>query len=110
MDRRGLGRESDFGIEIPVGEINESTFMIAPQVEESPDRPAIDDGEPMYDDFAPLVDQRSDDFDDNDLGEVPALEDEPMEDPSVALHDQTELDFATTKRAEVRGLAKKSIK
>ncbi|KAK4042183.1 centromere kinetochore component CENP-T-domain-containing protein [Parachaetomium inaequale] len=110
-DRRGLGRESDFGIEIPVGEINESTFMIAHQVAESPDRPPIGDDEPIYDDYAPLVDQRSDDFDDEDLlGEVPALEEESAEGPSMALHHETELETVTAKRAEVRGSTKKSIK
>ena len=85
--------------------------MIAPQVAESPDRPPIGDDEPIYDDYAPLVDQRSDDFDDEDLlGDVPALEDEPVEGPGMALHDETELEAVTAKRAEVRGSTKKSIK
>lgn len=110
LARRGLGRESDFGIEIPVGEINESTFMIAPQVEDSPDRPSPGDVEPVYDDYAPLVDQRSDDFDDADLGDVPALEEEPMNDPTAALDEQTELESALAKRATVRELEKKPIK
>ncbi|KAL2198647.1 centromere kinetochore component CENP-T-domain-containing protein [Corynascus similis CBS 632.67] len=110
LARRGLGRESDFGIEIPVGEINESTFMIAPQVEDSPDRPSPGDVELVYDDYAPLVDQRSDDFDDADLGDVPALEEEPMNDPTAALDEQTELESALAKRATVRELGKKPIK
>ncbi|KAK3298341.1 centromere kinetochore component CENP-T-domain-containing protein [Chaetomium fimeti] len=110
-DRRDFGRESDFGIEIPVGEINESTFMIAPQVEESPDRPVADDDQPMYDDYAPLVDQRSDDFDDEDLlGEVPALEDEPTEGRTAALQDETGFETATITRAEARGSMKRTIK
>lgn len=55
----------------------------------------------------PLVDQRSDDFDDADLGEVPALEDEPEDQPASALqeHDQeqSELEPAVlARRAAMR--------
>ncbi|KAL2149884.1 hypothetical protein VTH82DRAFT_7560 [Thermothelomyces myriococcoides] len=105
--RRDVGRESDFGIEIPVGEINESTFMIAPQVDESPDRAPTGNDQPVQDDYVPLVDQRSDDFDDADLGEVPALEDEPEDQPASALqeHDQeqSELEPAVlARRAAMR--------
>ncbi|KAK4151906.1 centromere kinetochore component CENP-T-domain-containing protein [Chaetomidium leptoderma] len=107
------GRESDFGIEVPVGDINESTFMIAAQVEESPDRApaAADTDEPMYDDYAPLADQRSDDLDDEDLlGGVPTLEDEPVEARSEEQQDEAETEHAATKRAEMRGSGKKTIK
>ncbi|KAK4102148.1 hypothetical protein N658DRAFT_495504 [Parathielavia hyrcaniae] len=110
-DRRELGRESDFGIEVPVGDINESTFMIAPQVEESPSRPPVTDDEPAFDDFLPLADQRSDDFDDEDLqGEVPALEGELTEGPRDGRLDETEVQFASIKRAQARGVVKKTIK
>jgi histone H3/H4 len=84
--------------------------MIAAQVEESPDRPLVTEDEPIYDDFAPLIDQRSDDFDEDLLGEVPELEDEPVEARSEARHDQTEFESVTTKRAEIRGSTKKTIK
>jgi histone H3/H4 len=85
--------------------------MIAPQVEESPDRPVADDDQPMYDDYAPLVDQRSDDFDDEDLlGEVPALEDEPTEGRTAALQDEPGFETATITRAEARGSMKRTIK
>jgi histone H3/H4 len=85
--------------------------MIAPQVEESPDRPPVDDDQPMYDDFAPLVDQRSDDFDDEDLlGQVPDLEDEPVEGRTAALQDETEFETTTMARAEARGSMKRTIK
>lgn len=87
--------------------------MIAPQVEESPDRPIVADLEMGYGDFAPLVDQRSDDFDDDNLlGEVPDLE----EDDVVGLNEsrreeaETEIETLTARRAEVRGSAKKTIK
>ncbi|EAQ89824.1 hypothetical protein CHGG_06443 [Chaetomium globosum CBS 148.51] len=110
-DRRDFGRESDFGLEIPAGEINESTFMIAPQVEESPDRPQVDDDQPMYDDFAPLVDQRSDDFDDEDLlGEVPGLEDEAVKSRTAALQDETGFETTNITRVEARGPVKRTIK
>lgn len=64
----------------------------------------------MLDDFAPLVDQRSDDYDDNDFGEAPALEDEPVEAPDNGLHGEIEAEVATTKRMEGHGSKKKSIK
>ncbi|KAL2166588.1 hypothetical protein VTG60DRAFT_2483 [Thermothelomyces hinnuleus] len=114
VGRRDLGRESDFGIEIPVGDVNESTFIIAPQVDESPDRASAGDDQPFHDDYAPLVDQRSDDFNDADLGEMPALEDEPVDHPTSALqeHDQeqTELGPALARRAAMHGSGKKVIK
>ncbi|KAK4239348.1 centromere kinetochore component CENP-T-domain-containing protein [Achaetomium macrosporum] len=110
-NRPDLGRESDFKIEIPVGDVNESTFLMAPQVADSPDRSPVANGEPMYDDYAPLLDQRSDNYDDEDLlGGVPALEDEPVEAPAEHLHDEAELESATMKGAERRGPTKKSIK
>ncbi|KAK4130140.1 hypothetical protein BT67DRAFT_242637 [Trichocladium antarcticum] len=108
--RRDLGRESDFGFEIPVGDMNESTFVIAPQVQESPTHPPLDAGEPMFEDFAPLVDQRSDDYDDDDLGEVPALEEESIEIPERDQHEDTVAEPLIAKRAVVHGLQKKSIK
>lgn len=93
-----------------MGDVNESTFMIAPQIQESPDRPLFADDEPDYGDYAPLVDQRSDD-DDDLLGDVPALEDEPMDGPSLVPHDETEVAPFSARRTEVRGSAKKkSIK
>ncbi|AEO65152.1 uncharacterized protein THITE_2111872 [Thermothielavioides terrestris NRRL 8126] len=111
-DRRDFGRESDLGIEVPVGDVNDSTFVIAPQVQESPDRPLFADGEPGLDNYAPLVDQRSDDYDDEELlGEVPPLEEEQMEDPSLRPRDETEIESVAVQRAEVRdGSKKKSIK
>lgn len=85
--------------------------MIAPQVEESPDRPQVDDDQPMYDDFAPLVDQRSDDFDDEDLlGEVPGLEDEAVESRTAALQDETGFETTNITRVEARGPVKRTIK
>ncbi|KAH6630291.1 centromere kinetochore component CENP-T-domain-containing protein [Chaetomium sp. MPI-SDFR-AT-0129] len=110
IDRRDLGRDSDFGIEIPVGEINESTFMIAPQVEDSPNRPALEEGEPMFEDYAPLVDQRSDDFDEDDLGEIPPFDNEPVEGHSVTQHGGIEDETMATMRTEMRGSTKKTIK
>lgn len=101
---------SDFGIEIPVNDINESTFVMEPQVQDSPDRPPPDHDEPGYDGFAPLVDQRSDDYDDDDLGPMPAFEEEPVEGGGEELPDETEADAATAKRTEGHGLKKKSRK
>ena len=86
--------------------------MIAPQVEESPDRaPIADDVELGYDDFAPLVDQRSDDFDDDDfLREVPELELESGGGLREEQRDETEIEHLTAKRAGMRGAVKKTIK
>jgi len=85
--------------------------MMAAQVEESPARPPEEDAQPVYDDYAPLVDQRSDDFDDGDLlGDLPELDDEPTETRNSALPDETELETVTAARAEARGSAKKPIK
>jgi histone H3/H4 len=70
----------------------------------------LGDDEPMFGDFAPLADQRSDDYDDDDLGEVPALEEESIEIPETGQHEETELEPLTTERAEKRGPQKKSIK
>lgn len=93
-----------------MGDINESTFVIAPQVEESPGRlPAASD-EPAYEDFAPLVDQRSDDYDDDLLGEVPSLEEELGEAPGEQQHAVTETEFSAQRKADARGVTKKSIK
>lgn len=91
--------------------MNESTFVIAPQVQESPGPPPLAAEEPEFGDFAPLMDQRSDDFDDEDLGEVPAMEDESIEMPERTQYDETEVDVTThiIKRAEVRS-GKKAIK
>ncbi|KAJ4298593.1 hypothetical protein N0V88_003623 [Collariella sp. IMI 366227] len=110
IDRRDLGRESDFGIEIPLGEINESTFEMAPQVQESPERPLVEDDQPIYEDYAPLMDQRSDDFDDEDLlGDVPDLEEEPVEPSHLEQHEETEASVVTARRVEVKS-SKKRIK
>jgi histone H3/H4 len=85
--------------------------MLAPQVEESPGRSPIVDIEPAFEDYAPLVDQRSDDFDDQDLLDgVPAFEDEPEGTRNMDLHEPTELESVTMKRAEARGPARKTIK
>jgi histone H3/H4 len=85
--------------------------MIAPQVANSPNRPPVENAEPTVDDFLPLVDQRSDDFDDEDLlGAVPALEDEPVEGPTEGLLEETDVQYASAKRAQVRGETKKTIK
>ncbi|KAL2127017.1 hypothetical protein VTI74DRAFT_11472 [Chaetomium olivicolor] len=110
IDRRDIGRDSDFGIEIPVGDVNESTFVMAPEVQESPERPAVEEDQPMYGDYAPLMDQRSDDFDDEDLlGDVPELEEEPVEVSRVEQQEETEASVVTARRAEVKR-SKKSIK
>lgn len=101
---------SDFGIEIPVNDVNESTFVMAAQVQDSPDRPPLDVDEPGYDGFAPLVDQRSDDFDEDDLGPVPALEEEPVGSGNEDLQEETEVEAAAAKQTEGHGLKKKSIK
>ncbi|GAB1312255.1 CENP-T/Histone H4 histone fold domain-containing protein [Madurella fahalii] len=108
--RRDIGRMSDFGIEIPVNDINESTFVMAPQVQDSPDRLLLDVDEPGYDGFAPLVDQRSDDFDGDDLGPVPALEEELVGAGDEDLQEETEVEAATARRTEEHGTNKKSIK
>lgn len=85
--------------------------MIAPQVEDSPDRPPVEEGEPMFEDYAPLVDQRSDDFDDEDLGEIPPFDNEPLEGHSVTQHGEVEDEtMVTTRRTEMRGSTKKTIK
>jgi len=85
--------------------------MIAPQVEESPDRPIVADAELEYGDFAPLVDQRSDDFDDDDLlGGVPDLEEDDVRGHHDGHHEETEVETLTTRRVEMRGSAKKTIK
>lgn len=85
--------------------------MIAHQMEESPGRALDADADMGYGDFAPLVDQRSDDFDDDDLlGGVPDLEEEAVGGLSEDRHEETEVGTFTTKKAEVRGSTKKTIK
>ncbi len=85
--------------------------MLAPQVEESPGRSPVADAEPIYDDFAPLEDQRSDDFDDQDLFVgMPGLDEEPEVTQNMDLPEPTELEPVATKRAEMRGPVKKTIK
>jgi histone H3/H4 len=85
--------------------------MMAPQVAESPERPPFENDEPMVDDYMPLVDQRSDDFDDEDLlRDVPALEYESAEGRSEGPLEETEIQSASSKRAQVRGEAKKTVK
>ncbi|KAK1758531.1 centromere kinetochore component CENP-T-domain-containing protein [Echria macrotheca] len=82
MARRDtLGRASDFGLEVPLDMANESTVMLAPQLEDSPMRPPPED-------FAPMFDQRSDDDDDDgdnnaDMEGFPDPVSEPEEDNEV---------------------------
>ncbi|KAK3310756.1 centromere kinetochore component CENP-T-domain-containing protein [Chaetomium strumarium] len=114
-NRPDPGRESDFRIDIPVGDVNESTFLMAPQVVDSPDGPPgrlpVATAEVVHDDYAPLLDQRSDDYDDEDLfGGVPALEDEPLEAQNEQLHDETEREPMTARGPQDRRLTKKTIK
>ncbi|KAL2023513.1 hypothetical protein VTK56DRAFT_2121 [Thermocarpiscus australiensis] len=105
--RRDIGRDSDFGIEVPV-DINESTFVIAPQVQESPVHPPLGDDELAYDDYAPLVDQRSDDYDDGDDlgGAAPSLDEEPVENQN----EEVETELAISRKAEGHESKKKSVK
>ncbi|KAK3330933.1 centromere kinetochore component CENP-T-domain-containing protein [Apodospora peruviana] len=55
VGRRESGRESDFGIVMP-GDMNESTFVMAPQLQDSPTRPQVDFNEPMFDNDDPRSD------------------------------------------------------
>ncbi|KAK0628668.1 centromere kinetochore component CENP-T-domain-containing protein [Bombardia bombarda] len=85
--RRDTGQESDFGIEVPV-DMNESTFVIAPEIQDSPTRQPTEfndfngDGSNGSVDlgsdgggFNELMDRRSyDDDDDHDR-----MEEEPLE-------------------------------
>ncbi|KAL1837066.1 hypothetical protein VTJ49DRAFT_4318 [Mycothermus thermophilus] len=109
-------RDSDFAFEVPLGEVNESTFMLAPEVQESPDRTAapVEDDEPMPepDGFAPLMDQRSDDdFDiDQDLGTVPAFDDESEPDMTRNTAWTEPESMVTAMRSSTRGLPKKIIR
>ncbi|KAL2269544.1 hypothetical protein VTJ83DRAFT_1728 [Remersonia thermophila] len=109
-------RDSDFAFEVPLGEVNESTFVMAPEVQESPDRTAapIEDDEPIPEadgGFAPLMDQRSDDFDiDQDLGPVPALDDEPEPDMTRNTAWTEGESMISAMRSSIRGLPKKTIR
>jgi histone H3/H4 len=117
-------RDSDFAFELPLGEVNESTFMIAPEVQSSPDRTAApeDDNEPtspQKNDFAPLFDQQSDDGydmdqDQRDFGDVPVPLDEDDE-PDVTTHNTTawteEPSHVTTAmRISARDVMKRTIR
>ncbi|KAL2122035.1 hypothetical protein VTJ04DRAFT_2490 [Mycothermus thermophilus] len=117
-------RDSDFAFELPLGEVNESTFMIAPEVQSSPDRTAApeDDNEPtspQQNDFAPLFDQQSDDGydmdqDQRDFGDVPVPLDEDDE-PDVTTHNTTawteEPSHVTTAmRISARDVMKRTIR
>ncbi|KAK3996498.1 centromere protein T [Cladorrhinum sp. PSN332] len=108
--RRDTGHESEFGIQVPL-DLDENTFMIAPEVQDSPDRaPGDDEEQPGYEDYAPLVDQRSDsDIGDlGDLGEIPDLEEEES-DGGAARHfdDETQIEVITAKSAAQRSSSKK---
>lgn len=93
-----------------MGDLNESTFVIAPEVQDSPSQAPLDADESGADGFAPLVDQRSDDYDDDDLGEAPALEDEPVGESGTILHEETDVDVTARMRAEGFTSGKKTIK
>lgn len=93
-----------------MGDLNESTFVIAPEVQDSPSQAPLDADESGADGFAPLVDQRSDDYDDDDLGEAPALEDEPVGESGTILHEETDFDVTARMRAEGFTSGKKTIK
>jgi histone H3/H4 len=101
---------SDFGIEIPVDDIDESTFVMAAQVQSSPDRLPPDLDGPDTGEFAPLAEQRSDDYDDEDLGPVPVLEEEPLEATNESPRGETEVEAAATGRAEGHESKKRGIK
>ncbi|KAK4229960.1 centromere kinetochore component CENP-T-domain-containing protein [Podospora fimiseda] len=108
--RRDTGHESDFGIHVPL-DLDENTFMIAAEVQDSPDRaPADDEEQPGSEDYAPLVDQRSDsdpgDF--GDLGDMPDMEEEePDGGTTNRFDDETQTDITTTKSAGQRSSSKK---
>jgi len=140
VGRAGLaGRDSDFGIEIPVGDINESTFVLQAQVAEdstaqSPGAGDVtgeggDDQQIGSDGFAPLMDQRSDDYSDEgsgheDFGPLPdipedldAEEDDDMlvnqQDRSFihrSRQDETEMSFISAKRAQLAQQPRETLK
>lgn len=72
--RADMGRESDFGAGMTEN-INESTFLMAPQIQDSPTHQALNMGEPMSENE--LLEPRSDE--DDDEGNQP-MEDWPLDD------------------------------
>ncbi|KAK4174048.1 centromere kinetochore component CENP-T-domain-containing protein [Triangularia setosa] len=108
VGRRETGHESDFGIHVPVDLDGQTSFVINPEVQSSPVRqPAELDG-PVYDDFAPMEDARSDSYDggmDNspddfgDMRDLPDMEDE--EDAGNALNETTRMDTGNATETEV---------
>lgn len=107
--RRDTGQESDFGIQVPV-DLDENTFMVVPEVQDSPDRHPVEEEEPVYEDYAPLVDQRSDSYDGDlgELGDTPDLEDEEAADGGTRqVDEETQTDVFIAKKAEQRSSSKK---
>ncbi|KAK3394102.1 centromere kinetochore component CENP-T-domain-containing protein [Podospora didyma] len=88
-----VGEESGFGIEVP--DMNESTFMIAPQVQDSPTHQAPEFSESEY--ANEILDARSDDESDQEPAEHNASREDVAEP-------------ATHGTAEHRAKKKKSIK
>lgn len=112
--RRDTGRDSDFGIQVPL-DLDENTFVIAPDVQDSPIRPDTDVDQPVFDDFAPLEDQRSDSYDGDmgdlgDLGELPDMEEEePDFNGRSTIHDETANKTLAARQAELHASRKKGI-
>ncbi|KAK0729733.1 centromere kinetochore component CENP-T-domain-containing protein [Lasiosphaeris hirsuta] len=95
--RETLARVSDFGIEVPL-DMNESTVVIAPQVQDSPMRQLNE----YYDE--PALDPRSDD--DDRLEEAAAQE----ANETVLGVEETEMDEATAKISAKRATKKRNVK
>ncbi|KAK3363590.1 centromere kinetochore component CENP-T-domain-containing protein [Lasiosphaeria hispida] len=96
--RETLARVSDFGIEVPL-DIDESTVVIAPQVQDSPTRQLNE----YYDE--PALDPRSDDDDDQ-------LEEEVAQEANETGlgADETEMNEATAKITVKRATKKRNVK
>ncbi|KAK4192589.1 centromere kinetochore component CENP-T-domain-containing protein [Podospora australis] len=111
--RRNTGGDSDFGIQVPL-DLDENTFVIAPEVQDSPSRAEAELDQPVFEEYAPLEDQRSDSYggdmgDLGDLGELPDMEEEEPDPTRSHVHDETETETLAAKRAELRASKKKGI-
>ncbi|KAK4199714.1 centromere kinetochore component CENP-T-domain-containing protein [Triangularia verruculosa] len=105
--RRETGHESDFGIHVPVDIDDQTSFVINPEVQSSPVRQPADLDEPVYEDFAPMEDARSDSYDGGvddgpddfgDVGNLPDMEDEDLDN---AANETTRMDTGNITETEV---------
>ncbi|KAK3693796.1 centromere kinetochore component CENP-T-domain-containing protein [Podospora appendiculata] len=103
VGRNDTGRASDFGMEMPVDMNEESTFVIAPQIQDSPTRQPVE-----FDGYLDLQEQRSDDYDDedDDVGNEAA---EEIND-DTGLDQQVELGAMSAKSAVRRSTKKRGKK